>query len=168
MNPDELLMLMKERRSVRAYQETPVPQALIEKILEAARWCQIASNVQPWRFIVVRNKGTIQALSKFAPYGRFISQAPVVIAIVADTKKAPKWYIYDTSMVSHQICLMTWALGLGTCWIGSLDRDKAGELLHLKKGEFLTTILPIGYPKEKQLPPTSRKTLEDIVNYQNE
>lgn len=165
MDPDDVLRLMKERRSVRMFESTEVPNEHLMKILEAARWCQSASNRQPWRFIVIKNKETIEKLSKFASYGKFISQAPILIAIVADKKGAPNWYIHDTSMVSHQICLMAWALGLGTCWIGSLDRDKAGVLLKLNANEFLTTILPIGYPKTKGIGTSTRKELKELISY---
>jgi nitroreductase len=165
MNPDELLQLMKDRRSVRMFESTPIPEESLMKILEAARWCQSASNRQPWRFIVIRNHELIEKIAKHATYGKFISQAPLLIAIVADKKGAPNWYIHDTSMVSHQICLMTWALGLGTCWIGSLDRDKAGSLLNLKSNEFLTTVLPIGVPKTKGIGTSSRKELTDLISY---
>lgn len=164
MNAEELLTLMKNRRSIRSFTDEPVSDEDIQKILEAARWCQSASNNQPWRFIIIKNKKIIEDLAKFAPYGKFIKSAPIVIAIVADTAKAPKWYLQDTSMVSHQMCLMISALGLGTCWIGSLDRDAAGEILKLKKKEYLTTILPIGHYTNHPLP-TQRKDMEDLVSY---
>ncbi len=164
MNPDEVLKLMKERRSIRAFKDAPVPDEAIEKILEAARWCQSASNFQPWRFIVIQNKDLIAQLTKTATYGKFLTQCGTVIAIVANKKTAPKWYIHDTSMTSHQICLMAWSLGLGTCWIGSMDREKAAELLKLQENEFLLTMLPIGYP-EKIPDPPPRKPLNKIVSY---
>nr|MDO8083989.1 nitroreductase family protein [Candidatus Sigynarchaeum springense] len=164
MNPEDLLALMKERRSIRAFKPDAVPDEAITMILEAARWCQSASNKQPWRFIVVKGKEIIKALCKCATYGNFIEQAPVVIAIVANQRDAPKWYIHDSSMCAHQACLMAWALGLGTCWIGSMDREKAAKLLDLGKDEVIATILPIGYPVS--IPkPTSRKALSDLASY---
>ncbi|MBN2154191.1 MAG: nitroreductase family protein [Candidatus Lokiarchaeota archaeon] len=164
MDPDELLVLMKARRSIRAFKPDPVPEGAITKILEAARWCQSASNKQPWRFIVVEGKEVIKALGKCATYGNFIDQAPVVIAFVADSGVAPKWHVHDSSMCSHQACLMAWALGLGTCWIGSMDRDKAAALLGLGRDEVVATILPIGFPASVPKP-TSRKALDDLVSY---
>jgi nitroreductase len=164
MTPEEMLKLMKERRSIRSFKDEMISDETIEQLLEAARWCQSASNKQPWRFIIIKNKDITNKLSKLATYGSFIKQAPVVIAVVANKETAPKWYIHDTSIVAHQICLMAWSLGLGTCWIGSMDREKAAELLRLNASEYLTTILPIGYPKT--IPsPTPRKELKDLVSY---
>jgi nitroreductase len=164
MTSEDMLKLMKERRSIRAFKDEMISDETIQNLLEAARWCQSASNKQPWRFIIIKNKDLITKLTKLATYGSFIKQAPVVIAVVANKETAPKWYIHDTSIVAHQICLMAWSLGLGTCWIGSMDREKAAELLQLSAAEYLTTILPIGYPKT--IPnPTPRKELKDLVSY---
>jgi nitroreductase len=164
MNPDDLLELMKARRSIRSFKPDTVPDEAITTILEAARWCQSASNKQPWRFIVIKSKNAIKALCKCATYGNFIDQAPLVIAIVGNPVIAPKWHVHDSSMCSHQACLMAWALGLGTCWIGSMDREKAATLLGIGKDEVVATILPLGYPASVPKP-TSRKGLADLVSY---
>ena len=164
MNAENLLELMKSRRSIRSYKPEPVSDSLIIQILEAARWCQSGSNLQPWRFIVIKNKGLLENLSKTTSYGKFISSAPIVIAIVANKNTAPKWYIHDSSMASHQMCLMISALGLGTCWIGTMDREQAAILLDLKENEHLTTLLPVGYPTD--IPnPTPRKKLDDLISF---
>lgn len=162
MNPEEVLHLMKDRRSIRKFKPDPIEDEKIEKLLEAARWTQSASNRQPWRFIVIKNKETISKLQDAAKFGDFVSQAPMVIAIIANKKRSPNWYIHDTSMAAHQICLMAWALDLGTCWIGSMDRIKAAEVLELDKNEYVTTILPIGYFYKKPAP-TSRKDLKNMM-----
>ena len=61
--------------------------------------------------------------------------------------------------------LMAWALGIGTCWIGSMDREKGKEFLGLGKDDFLLTILPMGYIKGSIPKPTLRKDLKSIVQY---
>jgi nitroreductase len=167
MKPEDILQLMKDRRSVRSFQKKLIPDEIITQILEAARWCQSASNVQPWRFIVIKQMDLLQKIAKLAPYGKFVAEVPVALAIVADTDAAPKWYLQDTSMLTHQICLMAWAFGIGTCWIGSVDREKAAQLLQLKSHEYLTTILPLGFPTNPKIPPTSRKDLSTLVSYLN-
>lgn len=162
MNPKEVLQLMKDRRSIRKFKPDPVEHEKIEQILEAARWCQSASNRQPWRFIVIKNKNTISQLKSAAKFGGFVADAPVVIAIIADKKQAPNWYLHDTSMVAHQMCLMAWSLEIGTCWIGSMNRERAAEILELDKTEHVTTILPFGYFYTKPSS-TMRKDLKNMV-----
>lgn len=165
MQPEELLELMKHRRSIRSYTDDAVSDENIKMILEAGRWCQSASNVQPWKFIVIKDPDILEKISKCATYGKFIKAANIAIAVIADKVNAPKWYIHDTSMASHQMCLMISALGLGTCWIGSMQRDKVAKILGLnKRKEFVTTILPVGHPLSHP-EPTQRKELEDITSY---
>ncbi len=162
MNSKEVLQLMKDRRSIRKFKPDPIEDEKMEQILEAARWCQSASNRQPWRFIVIKNKDTISRLKSAAKFGGFVADAPVVIAIIADKKLSPNWYLQDTSMVAHQMCLMAWALEIGTCWIGSMDRDKAAAILKIKETEHVTTILPFGYFYSKPSS-TLRNDLKNMV-----
>ena len=105
----------------------------------------------------------ISVLSKIARYGRFIIDAPLVIAIVGKINQNPNWYIQDTSLASMNMMLMAWALNIGTCWIGSLDREKAKEILGIEKDNFLLTILPLGYISGSIPKPTSRKRLKNIT-----
>jgi len=164
LNSDEVLKLMKERRSIRDYKNEEVPNSLINKILEAGRWCQSSANRQPWRFIVIRDKELIKKLSQVTSYGSFVKEAPVVIAIVTNINESPTFHLHDSAMAAHQMCLMVSALDLGTCWIGTMDRLKCAKLLKLKQEEHLTTILPIGIPQN--IPnPTPRKNLKDLVTY---
>jgi nitroreductase len=132
-------------------------------ILEAGRWAPSASNRQPWEFIIVKNKAKKQALAGTAIYGKFIGTAPIIIAIIGKVNQNPRWYIQDTSLVSMNMMLMAWALGIGTCWIGSMNRDKAREILELGKNDFVLTVLPMGYIEGEIPKPKSRKSLEKIT-----
>lgn len=162
VNPKELLDFLKERRSIRMFKNTPIPDEEIEMILEAGRVSPSASNKQPWEFIVIKNKEIINKLASIAIYGRFISKAPVVIAIVGKIDENPRWYVQDTSLVSMNMMLMAWALGIGTCWIGSIDREKAKEILGVAGYDFLLTVLPMGYISGKIPKPTPRKDMAKI------
>ena len=162
INPKDLLDFLKERRSIRTYKDTPIPDEEIEMILEAGRASPSASNVQPWEFIVIKNKEIISRLASIAPYGRFISQAPVVIAIVGKIDQNPTWYIQDTTLVSMNMMLMAWALGLGTCWVGSIDREKAKTILGVPGYDFLLTVLPMGYISGNIPIPPPRKDMAKI------
>ena len=86
MDSEIILENMRKRRSVRVFEDREVPNEAIQQILEAARVTQSANNKQPWRFIVIKNKSILTHLAAMANYGKFISDAPLGIAIVADTK----------------------------------------------------------------------------------
>ena len=162
IEPEKLLEFMKNRRSIRSFQNNPVAEDAIEMILEAARWTPSASNRQPWEFIVIKDRKLLENVASNAMYGKFVNRAPLAIAIVAKKRISPNWYVIDTSLVSMNMMLMAWSLGIGTCWIGSMDREKAKELLKLDEADYLLTILPFGYIKGAIPKPTLRKSMEEI------
>ena len=162
INPEEFLAFLKERRSIRAYIDKPIPDIEVEMILEAGRWAPSASNKQPWEFLVIKNKEILRDISKRAFYGRHIKRAPLAIAIVGKINENPNYYIQDTSFVSMNMMLMAWSLGIGTCWIGALERDIVKKMLGLDENDYLLTILPMGYIKGNIPIPTLRKSLSQI------
>ncbi|NHJ22102.1 MAG: nitroreductase family protein [Candidatus Lokiarchaeota archaeon] len=164
INPEEFLKFLKERRSIRSFLDKEIPDKEIEMILEAGRWAPSASNKQPWEFIVIKDKEFKLKVSKTAAYGRFMKQAPVLIAIIGKTRISPKWYIIDTSLVTMNMMLMAWSLGpIGTCWIGSMNRERARDILKLSETDYVATILPFGYPEGEIPSPTARKSKEKLV-----
>jgi nitroreductase len=165
IDPEVFLEFLKGRRSIRSFQDKPIPEKELEMILEAGRWSPSASHRQPWEFIVIKNKEILEKLSKIAFYGKFIKEVPVVIAIIAKIKTSPKWYLIDTSLVSMNMMLMAWSMGIGTCWIGAMNRKKAKEILGLEANDHLLTILPFGYIKGGIPEPKTRKPLKNIVKY---
>ncbi|MCK4687647.1 MAG: nitroreductase family protein [Candidatus Lokiarchaeota archaeon] len=162
IEPEDFLNFIKNRRTIRNFQEKSISEKEIGMILEAGRWAPSASNRQPWEFIVIKNKEILKVISKLARYGKFIEQSPVAIAIVGKKKVSSKWYLQDTSLVSMNMILMAWSLNIGTCWIGNLNREKAKEILKVSKDDFLLTILPFGYIKGEIPQPTNRKDLDKI------
>ncbi|MFX1364465.1 MAG: nitroreductase family protein [Promethearchaeota archaeon] len=165
IDPEIFLRFLKSRRSIRSFQDKPVKENELNMILEAGRWSPSASNRQPWEFIIIRNKETLEKLSKMSFYGKFMKGVPLVIAIVGKTKTSPKWYIIDTSLVTMNMMLMAWALGIGTCWIGAMNREKAKEIIGLGENDYLLTVLPFGYIEGKIPDPTSRKSLKNIIRW---
>ena len=162
INPEEFLAFLKERRSIRTYLDKVISDKEIEMILEAGRWTPSASNKQPWEFLVIKNKEILIEISKRAFYGKHIKEAPLAIAIVGKIKENPKYYIQDTSLVSMNMMLMAWSLGIGTCWTGALKRDVVKEMLGLGENDYLLTILPMGYINGNIPKPTLRKSLNQI------
>jgi len=162
INPEEFLAFLKERRSIRIYLDKMISDDEVEMILEAGRWTPSASNKQPWEFLVIKNKEVLKEISKKAFYGKHIKEAPLAIAIVGKIKENPNYYIQDTSLVSMNMMLMAWSLGIGTCWTGALKRDVVKEMLGLEENDYLLTILPMGYLKGNIPKPSLRKSLNQI------
>jgi nitroreductase len=162
IEPEKLLEFIKNRRSIRSFQDAPITEDAITMILEAARWTPSASNRQPWKFIVIKDKNLLEEIASKAIYGKFVKRAPLAIAIIGKKKISPNWYVVDTSLVSMNMMLMAWSLGIGTCWVGAMDREKAKKILKLNEDDYLLTILPFGYIKGAIPKPTLRKSMEEI------
>ncbi len=162
IDPQDFLEFIKNRRSIRSFQDKQIPDNEIQMILEAGRWAPSASNKQPWEFYIIREKEILKEIAKSAIFGRHIKRASLAIAIVGKKTTSPNYYIQDTSLVSMTMMLMAWSLGIGTCWTGALNRKKVKKLLGLAENDYLLTVLPMGYIKGNIPKPTLRKSLNQI------
>ena len=75
---------MLERHSIRKYKSDPVPDDMLQELLEAARLAPSGTNHQPWRFIVVKNQGVKEKIQAAAFNQKFLSEAPVLLVCCAD------------------------------------------------------------------------------------
>jgi len=169
-SPEEVLSLLKSRRSIRRYRPDPVPDAMIEQLLEAGRWAPSASNRQPWDFIVVRDEAIRQQVAQHAAFyfirWAHVAEAPLLIVLCGDTgKRIYRQFLHeDIGLAGSQIMLQAKALGLGTCWLGGIDRKAIAATLKLPEHLEVVGLLTVGFPAEDP-PPTSRKPLSEIVHY---
>jgi nitroreductase len=161
---------IKKRKSVRAYEATPVPKEALEKILEAARLAPSAARVQPWHFIVVTGAEKRKDLSG-GRFAKFLTEAPLVIVACGDTKASPDWCYIDVAIAAENIVLAATSEGLGTCWIGSFDEGQVKKLLKIPENFTVVALLAVGYPRDKTdimskiiQVARGRKKLEDIVS----
>jgi nitroreductase len=160
----DVLEAIKTRRSVRTFKKAPVPEELVEKVLEAGRWAPSSKNRQPWKFIVLRSSEVRKKLSELLPNGWFLADAPLGIAVIVDPKESSR-YVEDGAAASEHILLAAHGIGLGACWIGSYGiplEDKARNVLGVPEGQRLLSVIAVGYPDEKPAP-RSRKNLAEIV-----
>lgn len=167
MNVSEAI---KNRRSVRAYQPTAVPEDKLNRVLEAARLAPSAHNSQDWKFIVVRDKEKREKLAEAAAGQSFIAQAPVVIAAVS---LAPEHtmscgvpaYAVDLAIAVDHMTLQATEDGLGTCWIGAFDQEKVKEILEIPAQYKVVALLPLGFPADSP-GPKQRKEPKEIISFE--
>ncbi|MEO0072655.1 MAG: nitroreductase family protein [candidate division WOR-3 bacterium] len=166
----EFYEVIKKRRSIRAYKPDQIPDEVLARILEAARLAPSAKNIQPWKFIVIKDQQLKEKLVAACRNQTFIAQAPVVICAVALKNIAfgrmgGYWNSYpvDVAIALEHIVLAAANEGLGTCWIGAYDEQAVKELLKIPDNVQVIALTPLGYPEE--IPePRPRKTLSEIVS----
>ena len=142
------------RKSVRSYRMDPIDDAILVKIFQAARGAPSAMNLQPSRFIVVRDPVKRKSIAQSGRFARFIDQAPVVVVACGD--KRSSFYIHDTCIALEHMVLAATAEGLGTCWIGSFTEETLRPLLGIPAQFKVVALVAMGYPTEKK---SYRRTL---------
>ena len=131
--------------AVRHYQDRPVPEDVLHRIVEAGRLTASAGNMQPWHFIVVQDRDTLRQLGALARTGPYITQAPLAIVVAVD--KTPN-AVSDASRAIQSMLLTAWADGVGSNWVGFGGLEDVKALLGIPAELDLLAILPFGYPVE--------------------
>ncbi len=169
-SPQATLELLRTRRSIRRYRPEPVPDELLGQILEAGRLAPSAGNRQPWHFVVVRDPAILKEVAQHAAYyflrWAHVAEAPLLIILCGEAKSRHyrRFLHEDVALSGGQMMLQARSLGLGTCWLGGVDRKAIGDILKLPEDVRVIGLLTVGFPAEDP-PPTPRKPLEEIVHY---
>jgi len=169
----KLLELMKERKSVRAFDsERDIPPLVLIKILEAARLAPSAGNVQTWHFFIVKDEEKKKKIAQSAYNQDFIYQAQVVVVVAIDKERALSIYgkrgielysIQDTAASIEHMLLAARAQGVGSCWIGAFNEKDLEQTLCINQKKYRTVaIIPLGFPVEDP-PGKGRLSLKEIV-----
>ena len=139
----DVLDAMARRRSLRRYSGEPVPQALLDRILEAGLRSASGRSRRPWELIVVRDRAMLDELAECREQGAaMLAGADAAIVVVADPALADTW-VEDCSIVMANMQLEAAASGVGSCWIqGRLRQAADGRSTH----EFVANLLKVPAP----------------------
>ncbi|MHA1949060.1 MAG: nitroreductase family protein [Candidatus Thorarchaeota archaeon] len=158
---------IRDRRSIRKYRSDVVDDELLQVILQAGRWAPSASNKQPWHFIVIRIQETRERLADIHNYGRFMRESPVVIVVLGDPNKHPKYHLADPHQAVQNMLLAAHAQGLATCWMGVRDTELEPmfrEVLSIPENYRVVCSISLGYGDQERK--SSRFPLAEIVSWE--
>ncbi len=131
--------------AVRHFKDTPIPEPIVQHIVEAGRLTASGGNSQPWHFIVVRDKETLRQLGQLARTGPYIPQAPLAIVVAMDRNPLA---VSDGSRAIQDMILAAWSQGVGSNWVGYNNLPEVNPLLGIPEDISVLAILPFGYPVE--------------------
>jgi nitroreductase len=167
------ISFLRTLRAVRNFRPDPVPQDVVDDVLDVARWSGSASNSQPWEIILVRERDTLRSLASVEGYAGHLARAPLGIVLVMAGDRAEQ-ETYDEGRLSERIMLAAHAHGVGSSigWIVGQGRDAAKELLGIPEHKVVRTAISLGYPDEQSRRPRSgrgpaRKPLDEIVHQES-
>jgi nitroreductase len=174
----DFMDIIRGRRSVRSFTDAPVPEELLEEVLEAGRWAQSWANSQCWEVVVVKDDAVKAELQKTTPEGNpslnAVGSAPVVLALCGRKEKSGyykggpatkfgDWMLFDLGIFAENMALAAHALGLGSVILGLFDQDAGKKVLNLPEDTELAALMPMGYPnKESKAPP--RREISDFTH----
>jgi nitroreductase len=158
----EALEALHKRRSVRKFTGDIIPREDLEKIVDAGRLAATGSNRQPWEFIVVTDRETMDQL---CVVGKWMRKAGAIIAVVLDPYS--RWWLEDGYAAIENMLVTSTALGYGSCWVEGDALPLEGEfktLLCVPKGKRLLALVPVGVPEE--WPTVEKRPLESVLHWQ--
>lgn len=154
-----------KRRSIRKFIHKAVSDKDIQEILLAASFAPTARNIQPWEFIIIKDKNIKNEIARLASQnGPFIVDAPVCIAIFCQDTK---YYLEDGCAATTQALLCAASLGLAACWVAGDKKDYSEalkKLLGVPAGYKLVSLIPLGYSDEK--PTVKKRNIRDMVHFE--
>lgn len=160
----DVFEVVRTALAVRSYEDKPVPEDAVQRIVDAARLTGSSMNQQPWSFIVIKDRETLQKLGSMIPYGPYVAEAPLAIAVVIERTR---FAVSDGSRAIQSMVLTAWAEGIGSNWVGFMGPDEVKPVLGIPEDRDLLAIVPFGYPAQ----PTGqgkkqRKPREEVVFYE--
>src|SRR5690349_20321248 len=191
LNTSLITTLLKRRTSVRKFQNRPVPEEVIQEMLEAARLSPSGGNEQPWAFGVVTDHGLIKSTAKLAHGQKWIARAPLLIVLctvcvedvcggcdiqlhrypqysweIAQIPQPLYWALnqeeHQTKIPGTHMVLVALEHGIASCWVTRFDVKGVAQLLQLPPHYLPSEILVFGYPEFDQ-EPRRKKDLDEIV-----
>ncbi len=178
----EIIECIKTRRSVRKFEEKPIPRELLAKIAEAAAYAPSWKNSQTVRYTFIDSRELLNTAADTAVLGfehnagiirraACIAVQSVVTGICGyepdgsfSTSKNDSWEMYDAGISAQTFCLAAHDMGIGCVIMGIIDDNKFAELAKLPEGQRITAVIAMGIPAaEPKMPP--KKTAEEIMRF---
>jgi nitroreductase len=161
---------IRAKRAIRKFQDKPLPDDAVRQILNAGRLSQSSKNTQPWQFIAIRDRATLEALSKLGTWAGHLAGAALGIAIVTVDPGEKFQVMFDAGQSAAYMQLAAWELGIGSCIASIYEGDKARELLGFPADWHLHTAISFGYPTPEAVAPRpakpeGRKPFDEVVRW---
>lgn len=145
---------IRKRRTIRKYLQKAVPEEALLKCVDAARVSPSGGNLQPLRYVIVNDPKLLKQvfstlswavyLPDYYPTEEEMPRAYIVILL----DKNGRTPIHDASIAAMSISVVAYDAGLGSCILGSVDREKLREILKVPEGLAVALVVALGYPAE--------------------
>ncbi|HAV42419.1 TPA: nitroreductase [bacterium] len=145
------------RRSIRRFEQTKIPESILEKLVDCGRLAPSAANLQPIEYIVIDREDVCQMVFPALRWAAYIhpqgipkeGERPVAyIIVLINTEKTTLGVQHDTGAAIENILLAAYEEGIGSCWIGSIEREVLKTILKVPDHCQIDSVIALGYPLE--------------------
>jgi nitroreductase len=162
--------VIRTKRAVRQFKDEPLPNGIVTAILNAGRRAQSSKNSQPWQFIAIRDKATLNALSELGTWAGHLAGAALGVAILTPNPAEKFQTMFDAGQAAAYMQLAAWEMGVGSCLASIYESDRARSLLGFPEDLHLRIAISFGFPLEEEvltLAPRKggRRPLEESVHW---
>ncbi len=168
MNINELL---KSRRTIRKFKQTPISPEQLERYIDLARTAPSAANLQPLKYVAVQSIEMTDKMFELVKWAGYLApdynpkegeKPTAYIVVCADTSIRKNGYDSDVGAAVENMIISALADGIGACWMGAIDRAEIAELLKLPENLEISCVLALGYMAES---PKEVEMKDDDVKY---
>jgi nitroreductase len=167
----EVLDAIRRKRAVRAYTEQPLPPDVVQGILHAGRRAQSSKNTQPWHFIALQDRATIDELATMGDFTGPLKTAALVVALVTPDPASAWWVMFDAGQAASYMQLAGLDLAVGSCLVSLHRPEGVGALLGFPDDLRCHVVLSFGYPQDSAAfdpprPREGRRDTSDVIHYE--
>lgn len=161
---------VRTKRAIRQFQDKPLPEEVVQTILNAGRLSQSSKNTQPWQYIAIRDRATLEAISKTGTWAGHLAGAALGVAILTPNPDEKFQTLFDAGQTAAYMQLAAWELGVGSCLASIYEPEQARAALNFPQEWTLHIALSFGYPTEEAVAPRAvrpngRKSLDEVVHW---
>ena len=179
----ETIQAIRSRRSIRKYQQRPVPHEVIEQIVAAAAYAPSWKNTQIARYVLVEDRATIDKMAEemvldFKLNEKTLKNCPAVMVLTYVTGRsgyerdgsfstplATHWQSFDAGIAAQTFCLSAHALGLGTVIMGIYDPAEVAKVVEIPEGQEVAALIALGHPAQDPQAP-ARKDVDTLLRFE--
>lgn len=162
---------IKAKRAIRQFQDKPLPDEAIKTILNAGRLAQSSKNTQTWQFIAMRERATLEAVSKCGTWAGHLAGAALGVALLTPDPTDKFQIMFDAGQAAGYMQLAAWELGIGSCLASIYEGEQAQAILGFPAEWHLRIAISFGYPTAEAIAPRpprpeGRKKFDEVVHWE--
>ncbi len=165
----EVWTAIRKKRAVRQFTDDPLPDDVVQRILDAGRRSQSSKNSPPWEFIVSRDRERLRHVAHLGDWLGHVAGAAMCVALLTPAPgERFAWHMFDIGQAASYMQLAALEMGIGSCLGTVYKPDEARELLGFPADKHLTIVISFGYPAEsrRSAGKKGRRSLDDVVHWE--